>query len=175
LNQQIGHRFGGAHFDGFDHPVILSFMFCHPILPEGWHPGYFFLLEFGIAVQLDPGVCFVFSGRRKHGASDPFPLPGYEKSEEIGWRFNGVFFASKPAINGRAVYALASKPTKLPTIDEEEEEVEGEEEVVEKSAPKGGIREAFTITPEMTNVECVYDDIHDLLCSNQRISETKVS
>ncbi|TEB24177.1 hypothetical protein FA13DRAFT_1797388 [Coprinellus micaceus] len=137
LNQQIGHRFGGAHFDGFDHPVILSFMFCHPILPEGWHPGYFFLLELGGST----------------GASDPFPLPGYEKSEEIGWRFNGVFFASKPAINGRAVYALASKPTKLPTIDEEEEEVEGEEEVVEKSAPKGGIREAFTITPEMTNIE----------------------
>ncbi|KAJ7219899.1 hypothetical protein B0H12DRAFT_1078499 [Mycena haematopus] len=63
--------YGGAHTDRKDSAGHYSHMSANSDLPEGYTPGFFFILELGVFIQLDSHASINFSGLRRHGGTPP--------------------------------------------------------------------------------------------------------
>ena len=66
---------GEAHWDMHDDPLGMTGMTCVSSLPSGYHPGFFFLLEFGLFIKCDKYTTLVFSGLHRHGGTPPRAPP----------------------------------------------------------------------------------------------------
>lgn len=64
--------FGGAHIDKGDSEGALTEMIaCNNVPEDGYHGGFFHLIELGVFVTLESFNCLFFSGLRLHGGTSP--------------------------------------------------------------------------------------------------------
>ena len=62
---------GEAHWDIHDDPLGMTGMTCVSSLPKDYHPGFFYLLEFGLFITCKKYVTLAFSGLHRHGGTPP--------------------------------------------------------------------------------------------------------
>lgn len=147
-------QFGTIHTDSYDHPAYPTIMFAHPVLPENeWHPGFFVLPQLGIYVELRAGTGSAFSGRRAHVGTPPTRISNRCATEKIGFRINTIYYASKTAVDGSAMYSLASKPMKIDEPDKSASKSKKGKGKAQQSTKTGEERDPLFITPEITDAQ----------------------
>ncbi|KAJ7237551.1 hypothetical protein B0H12DRAFT_958244, partial [Mycena haematopus] len=103
--------YGGAHTDRKDSAGHYSHMSANSDLPEGYTPGFFFILELGVFIQLDSHASINFSGLRRHGGTPPLcsSAPG-AKLYKFAYRFVLIFYPPTRMVNGTARWTLGAMP-----------------------------------------------------------------
>ncbi|KAJ7226513.1 hypothetical protein B0H12DRAFT_1328701 [Mycena haematopus] len=103
--------YGGAHTDRKDSAGHYSHMSVNSDLPEGYTPGFFFILELGVFIQLDSHASINFSGLRRHGGTPPLcsSAPG-AKLYKFAYRFVLIFYPPTRMVNGTARWTLGAMP-----------------------------------------------------------------
>ena len=97
---------GKSHRDMHDHGPSLSAMFNFGNL-HGLHPGYFFLLELGVFVQLQNYTLLAFSGLQTHGGSPPRPISLDSPFPAQAIRLTFIAYPNKGIMEGTESTVLA--------------------------------------------------------------------
>lgn len=101
--------FGGAQVDEDDDPGAYSHMIAHSDLPEGYEPGFFFILELGVFLVLDNYISINFNGRRKHGGTAPLG-PAGQRLIKWAYRFVVIAYPPRRIVNGTGRLSLGALP-----------------------------------------------------------------
>ncbi|KAJ7444114.1 hypothetical protein B0H11DRAFT_1747702 [Mycena galericulata] len=101
--------FGGAHTDDNDSPGAYSHMTCNSDLPDGYDPGFFFILQLGVFVVLKKYQSVNFNGRRRHGGTPPIGIFG-EKLSAWAYRFVIIAYPPQRIVSGTGRLSLAALP-----------------------------------------------------------------
>lgn len=99
--------FGGPHRDKVDSAGALTYMAPNSDLPRNYHPGFFFILELGIFVELNNGTGVMFSGLFRHGGTAPKCL---KAGTEVEWavRMNVILYPPSTMTDGTSMYAFGA-------------------------------------------------------------------
>ena len=93
-----------AHHDKHDCPMAMTSMIAGSSLPVGFHPGFFFLLEYGVFVTMHKYTVICFCGLMKHGGTPPYapegvPVPLWALRLTVIWYASCVFVERLAACN----------------------------------------------------------------------------
>ncbi|KAI0744320.1 hypothetical protein C8Q80DRAFT_1272880 [Daedaleopsis nitida] len=110
MQKDLGN-FGGKHLDHNDSEGGYTSMITYSDLAEDDDPGYFIVLDLGIAVLLEGLVVINFCGLRWHGGYPPTAAPG-KKPKCWAYRFTIVCYPPHSMLNGSAVLSFAALPGK---------------------------------------------------------------
>jgi hypothetical protein len=105
--------FGGEHKDIHDNPAFYTNIISDPDLPDGYNPGNFFVLYFGVFVVMKKHMGINFSGLRRHGGTPPTAPLGMEP-EAWAYRFVVVSYPPNGLTNGNCRYVLGALPGNVP-------------------------------------------------------------
>lgn len=84
-------------------------MTSHSDLPTHYHPGFFFIFELGIFIELTNGTSIMFSGLFRHGGTPPLCT---KKGKEVSWavRLNLILYPPSSMTDGTSMYAFGALP-----------------------------------------------------------------
>ncbi|RXW15087.1 hypothetical protein EST38_g10763 [Candolleomyces aberdarensis] len=157
LKKHLG-QFGLPHYDSYDHPGYLTFMVSCPCMPDDCEPGDFHIFLFGVYSKLVRYRGHIFSGRYKHGGTEP-EFPRTKRKSKSAFRLNVVFYPTKGCVDGRSRFALApscrSSPPNQPPPAGQSTQVNpaspGTQSISESSTKQAADLGVVCLAPEMIN------------------------
>lgn len=111
--------FGGAHIDKGDSEGALTCMLaCNNVPADGFHGGFFHLIELGVFVTLETFNCLFFSGLRLHGGTAPICTDS-ALWVEYATRLVFVLYPPRHILDNFSITALASFDIRLRNAEQE--------------------------------------------------------
>lgn len=111
LDAEMG-VFGGIHMDSYDLAAGYSAMVTCCDVPEGYDPGTFHLVTFGVFIRLDVVPVALFSGRYPHGGSPPLAPPGVTELDKSAYRCILICYPASRVLMGGAKMPMAAMNAK---------------------------------------------------------------
>lgn len=91
---------------------------CNYVPVEGYHGGFFHLIELGVFVTLESFNCLFFSGLRLHGGTAPICTDA-TRWVNFATRLVFVLYPPRHILNNFSITALASVDTRLRNAEQE--------------------------------------------------------
>ncbi|KAI0349265.1 hypothetical protein OH77DRAFT_1322370 [Trametes cingulata] len=108
LHDSLG-QFGGKHIDIYDSLNGWTHLLCNSDLVDDEDAGVFFIMTFGVCVDLSGFASVLFSGRHVHGGFPPTAKPGKQPSQD-SYRVVVVSYPPSATLDVLDKFSLAHLP-----------------------------------------------------------------